>query len=169
MSFLTKKGEQIAQLELSKRILYADKLINGDPISNYNTGVCHDVVAFTLYMRGAKISYSELKSISGQEWLRKFNYLQGNLWNGYSPILPGKAIGFYRKRDNTFFHSAVSTNNLSFIRSVNGYKLGSGWADAVNMKFELGKRKVVKNKDGNIIDIIFIYDNIEINVYISDL
>lgn len=162
MSFITPEGARKAQLDLSERTTVANALLAGtENISKYNTGVCHDVVAYALYMRGARISPSELAESTGQRWLNKFNYLGGQKWNGYSVIPKGKAIGFYRVIDKTFFHSAISTGHMNQIRSVNGFKLGSAWNIHADMKYELGK---IDPTDGT-----FMYDGTKVEVYISDL
>ncbi|MGH1517239.1 hypothetical protein [Chryseobacterium sp. JK1] len=162
MSFITPEGAHKAQLDLSDRTTVANALLAGaESISKYNTGVCHDAVAYALYMRGARISPTELAESAGQRWLHKFNYLGGQKWNGYSVIPKGKAIGFYRLIDKTFFHSAITTGNINEIRSVNGFKLGSAWDIPVNMKYALGK---MNPEDGT-----FMYDGTKIEVYISDL
>ncbi|AZA83708.1 hypothetical protein C1637_14295 [Chryseobacterium lactis] len=161
MSFITPEGARKAQLDSSDRVPVANALLSGlENIVKYNTGVCHDVVAYTLYMRGASISPNELAESTGQAWLRKFNYLGGEKWDGYSVIPKGKAVGFYRLIDKTFFHSAITTGNMDYIRSVNGFKLGSGWNEAVDLSWVLGKM----NEDGT-----FNYDGTKIEVYISSL
>ncbi|REC45399.1 hypothetical protein [Chryseobacterium pennipullorum] len=161
MSFITPEGARKAQLDLSERTTVANALLSGaENISKYNTGVCHDVVAYTLYMNGASISPNELAESAGQKWLTKLDYLSGDKWDGYSIIPKGKAIGFYRLIDKTFFHSAITTGDINYIRSVNGFKLGSAWNEAVDMKWILGK----KNPDGS-----FNYDGTKIEVYISPL
>lgn len=158
---VTPEGARKAQLSLSERAPVAHAVLSGaENISKYNTGVCHDVVAYALYMRGASISPDELTGSSGQKWLNKFNYPAGEKWNGYSPIPKGKAIGFYRLIDKTWFHSAITTGNGNEIRSVNGFTLGSTWSVPVDMKWVLGK----KNSDGT-----FNYDGTKIEVYISPL
>ncbi|WP_228437634.1 hypothetical protein [Chryseobacterium sp. 7] len=118
------------------------------------------MVAYALYMRGARISPTQLAESAGQKWLTLFNYPAGEKWDGYAPIPAGKAIGFYRLIDKTFFHSAITTGNGNEIRSVNGFSLGSAWNVPVDMKWVLGKR----NSDGT-----FNYDGTKIEVYISSL
>ncbi|HAO27735.1 MAG TPA: hypothetical protein DCQ68_08780 [Chryseobacterium indologenes] len=158
---LTPEGATKAQLGPSERATVANALLAGfENISKYNTGVCHDVVAYTLYMRGASISPNDLSELTGQAWLRKFDYMGGEKWDGYSVIPKGKALGFYRLIDKTFFHSAITTENIDYARSVNGGKLGAGWDRPVDFKLELGK----KNEDGT-----FNYDGTKIEVYISSL
>nr|WP_315028651.1 hypothetical protein [uncultured Chryseobacterium sp.] len=161
MSFITPEGAKKAQLDLPDRTSVANALLAGlENVLKYNTGVCHDVVAYTLYMRGASISPNELVESAGQAWLNKFNYPAGEKWDGYSIIPKGKAIGFYRLIDRTFFHSAITTGNMDEIRSVNGFKLGSGWNSPVDLSWVLGK----VNEDGT-----FNYDGTKIEVYISSL
>ncbi|MDR4950578.1 hypothetical protein REB14_00110 [Chryseobacterium sp. ES2] len=161
MSFITPEGARKAQLSLSERAPVAHSILSGEEnISKYNSGVCHDVVAYALYMRGARISPTQLAESAGQKWLTLFNYPAGEKWDGYAPIPAGKAIGFYRLIDKTFFHSAVTTGNGNEIRSVNGFSLGSAWTVPVDMKWVLGK----KNSDGT-----FNYDGTKIEVYISSL
>ena len=161
MSFITPEGARKAQLDSSERKPVANALLAGsENISKYNSGVCHDVVAYALYMYGAKISPSDLAVSVGQGWLNKFNYFGGDKWDGYSIIPKGKAIGFYRLVDKTFFHSAITTGHMNDTRSVNGFSLGSAWSVPVDMKWVLGK----KNEDGT-----FNYDGTKIEVYISPL
>ncbi|MET3036581.1 hypothetical protein ABXT08_10790 [Chryseobacterium sp. NRRL B-14859] len=161
MSFITPEGARKAQLDVSDRASVANALLAGaENIIKYNTGVCHDVVAYTLYMRGADISATELVESAGQRWLHKFDYFGGEKWDGYSIIPKGKAIGFYRLVDKTFFHSAITTGNINEVRSVNGFKLGSGWNERVDLSWVLGNR----NSDGT-----FTYDGTKIEVYISSL
>lgn len=161
MSFITAEGARKAQLDSAQRKPVANALLSGaENISKYNSGVCHDVVAYTLYMYGARISPDELVQSAGQGWLTKLNYPAGDKWDGYSIIPKGKAIGFYRLVDKTFFHSAITTGHMNEIRSVNGFSLGSAWSVPVDMKWVLGKR----NSDGT-----FNYDGTKIEVYISPL
>lgn len=161
MSFITPEGARKAQLDSPQRKPVANALLSGtESISKYNSGVCHDVVAYTLYMFGARISPNELVESTGQRWLTKFNYPAGEKWDGYSIIPKGKAIGFYRLVDKTWFHSAITTGNGNEIRSVNGFSLGSAWTVPVDLKWVLGK----KNADGT-----FNYDGTKIEVYISSL
>ncbi|QNK64555.1 hypothetical protein H7F33_08780 [Pedobacter sp. PAMC26386] len=161
MSFLTPEGAKIAQLSKSDKLPYADKLLSGgENISRYNEGVCHDVVAFALYMFGAEISPSELAKLFGQNWLHKFNYSGGQKWDGSSAISKGKAIGFYRIIDESWFHSAITIENGTEIRSVNGQTLGTSWLGKVDLKRVLGPI----NTDGT-----FNYDRTKIEVYISAL
>ncbi|WP_238640210.1 hypothetical protein [Chryseobacterium elymi] len=158
---ITPKGAQVGQFEPAKKSLISNGLLSGqDEMANYNKGVCHDVVAYALYMRGAAISPDELVRFRAQGWLNKFNYAGGDKWDGYAIIPKGKAIGFYRLRDKTWFHSAVTTGNGAEIRSVNGFSLGTAWSVPVDMKWVLGK----KNEDGT-----FNYDGTKIEVYISPL
>ena len=161
MSFITPEGARAAQLSLSERAPVANSILSGaENISKYNSGVCHDAVAYALYMRGADIKPDELADATGQKWLNKFNYTAGEKWDGYSIIPKGKAVGFYRLADKTWFHSAVSTGNNNEIRSVNGFRLGSAWSVPVDLEWVLGK----KNEDGT-----FNYDGTKIEVYISSL
>lgn len=161
MSFLTSEGAHKAQLALSERREIANNLLSGlNNIEKFNTGVCHDVTAYILYMLGAAISPNELVNLYGQRWLDKLNYNRGRKWDGYSVIPKGKAIGFYRPIDKAWFHSAITTGNGSEIRSVNGYSLGTAWSVPVDMRWVLGK----KNSTGT-----FNYDGTEIEVYISPL
>lgn len=159
---ITPKGAHAGQFEPAKKLLISTGLLSGqDDMTQYMKGVCHDVVAYALYMRGAEaISPNDLVAYSGQGWLRKFNYPAGEKWDGYSVIPRGKAIGFYRLADKSWFHSAITTGNCSEIRSVNGLKLGIAWSVPVDMKWVLGKR----NSDGT-----FNYDGTKIEVYISSL
>lgn len=158
---VTPEGARKAQLSLSERAPVAHAVLSGaENISKYSNGVCHDVVAYALYMRGAHISPDQLAGSAGQKWLETFNYPGGKKWDGYSPIPKGKAIGFYRPIDKTWFHSAITTGNGNEIRSVNGFSLGSAWSVPVDMKWVLGK----KNSDGT-----FNYDGTKIEVYISPL
>ncbi|KFF01598.1 hypothetical protein [Chryseobacterium luteum] len=161
MEIITAKGAHAGQLEPIKKSLISNGLLSGqDDIMNYSTGICHDVVAYALYMRGASISADELAGLRGSGWLNKFNYPAGEKWNGYSIIPKGKAIGFYRIRDKKWFHSAITTGNGAEIRSVNGFSLGTAWSVPADMKWVLGKR----NPDGT-----FNYDGTKIEVYISSL
>lgn len=161
MSFITAEGARKAQLSILERQPVANGLLSGmENISKYNSGVCHDVVAYALYMSGARISPDELVASSGQQWLHKFNYSGGEKWDGYSVIPKGKAIGFYRLIDKTWFHSAITTGNGNEIRSVNGHSLGTAWSVPVDLEWVLGKI----NTDGT-----FTYDGTKIEVYISSL
>ncbi|HCA09750.1 hypothetical protein [Chryseobacterium sp.] len=161
MEIITAKGAHAGQLDPIKKTLISNGLLSGqDDMGSYNKGICHDVVAYALYMRGAAISPSELVQYHAQGWLNKFDYSGGEKWDGYSVIPKGKAIGFYRIRDKTWFHSAVTTGSGSEIRSVNGFSLGTAWSVPVDMKWVLGKR----NADGT-----FNYDGTKIEVYISPL
>lgn len=161
MEIITAKGAHAGQLDPMKKNAISNALLSGaDSINNYNNGICHDAVAYALYMRGAAISPSELAGLNGLSWLKKFNYSGGEKWNGYAIIPKGKAIGFYRVRDKTWFHSAITTGNGSEVRSVNGFALGTAWSVPVDMKWVLGKR----NSDGT-----FNYDGTKIEVYISPL
>ncbi|MDR6548196.1 hypothetical protein J2810_004283 [Chryseobacterium rhizosphaerae] len=61
MSFVTPEGARKAQLSVTEREPVAHAVLSGaENISKYNTGVCHDVVAYALYMRGARISPTQL-------------------------------------------------------------------------------------------------------------
>ncbi|WP_412850679.1 hypothetical protein ACL0VS_19320 [Chryseobacterium sp. PMSZPI] len=161
MSFITAEGAKAAQLSLSERAPVTQSLLSGtENISKYNSGVCHDVVAYALYMRGANINPNELADSVGQKWLNKFNYLGGDKWDGYSIIPRGKAVGFYRIVDRTWFHSAITTGIDNKVRSVNGAKLGQDWSELIDLPWVLGK----KNEDGT-----FNYDGTKIEVYISPL
>jgi len=161
MSFVTAEGARKAQLSQSERLPIANAMLSGsENISKYNSGVCHDVVGYALYMLGSGIAPDDLVELYGQKWLNKFNYSGGQKWNGYSVIPKGKAIGFYRLIDKTWFHSAISTGNGNEIRSVNGLALGTAWSVPVDLKWVLGKI----NPDGT-----FNYDGTKIEVYISSL
>jgi hypothetical protein len=160
MAFITAEGAKKAQLSASDKLGVANALLSGlENISKYNSGVCHDVVAYTLYMLGAEISPNDLTVFYGQNWLSKFNYLGGQKWNGNSFLPKGKAIGFYRPIDKTWFHSAITTGNGTEIRSVNGHSLGTSWFAPADLCF-LGK----SDSDGT-----FKYDGTKIEVYISPL
>ncbi len=75
---VTPEGARKAQLSLSERAPVAHAVLSGaENISKYSKGVCHDVVAYTLYMRGAKISPDQLAGSAGQKWLETFNYSGG--------------------------------------------------------------------------------------------
>ncbi|MDR6923856.1 MULTISPECIES: hypothetical protein [Chryseobacterium] len=162
MEIITPKGAHIGQMDSISKARIGNSLIEGsDDIIHYNKGVCHDAVGYTMYMLGAKITPDELTMYSGQGWLKKFNYPEGEKWDGYSVIPKGKAIGFYRLKDKTWFHSALSTGNGAEIRSVNGFKLGTTWSVPADMKWVLGKRNT---EDGT-----FNYDGTKIEVYISSL
>jgi hypothetical protein len=51
MSFITAEGARKAQLDSAQRKPVANALLSGaENISKYNSGVCHDVVAYTLYV-----------------------------------------------------------------------------------------------------------------------
>ena len=161
MSFLTPLGASIAQLSNSDKRVYANNFLSGGlNIADYNEGVCHDVVAFALYMSGAQISPTQLAKLYGQNWLSVFNYSGGQKWDGSSPITKGKAIGFYRAIDQTWFHSAIAAENGTKIRSVNGQTLGTMWLNDIDLKRVLG----TINSDGT-----FNYDRTKIEVYISPL
>lgn len=161
MSFITPEGARKAQLSVAERHPVANALLSGsENIVKYNSGVCHDAVAYTLFMLGARISPDDLVNSTGQKWLTKFDYPGGEKWDGYSVIPKGKAIGFYRLIDKAWFHSAITTGNGNEIRSVNGFSLGSAWSVPVDMKWVLGKM----NADGT-----FNYDGAKIEVYISPL
>ncbi|NIF05150.1 hypothetical protein F3J23_06810 [Chryseobacterium sp. Tr-659] len=161
MSVLTPEGITKAQLSLSERASVSNAVLSGaENISKYTSGICHDAVAYALYMRGAAISPTQIAESLGRGWLSVFNYSAGEKWDGYTPIPRGKAIGFYRVADKAWFHSAITTGSGNEIRSVNGFALGSTWSVPVDMKWVLGKI----NSDGT-----FNYDGTKIEVYISSL
>ncbi|CAM3767844.1 Urea amidohydrolase [Flavobacterium branchiophilum] len=160
MSVINPLGALEAQKSSVARSDIGYKLLTGgENISRYNSGICHDVVAYTLYMLGSHISPNELVQNKGQEWLDKFNYLGGKKWDGTPFLDRGKAIGFYRLIDRKFFHSAISTGNGTEIRSVNGHSLGTTWLVPSNLSC-LGAR----DDDGT-----YRYDGTKIEVYISSL
>ncbi|GEM55837.1 hypothetical protein B0A58_08795 [Flavobacterium branchiophilum NBRC 15030 = ATCC 35035] len=161
MSNITTIGALEAQKSSTERLNLGNKLLSGgEDISRYNMGVCHDVVAYTIYMLRPSISPSNLVVLKGQEWLTRFNYLeQGKEWNGDPFLERGKAIGFYRLVDKTFFHSAISTGFGTEIRSVNGLTLGASWLFPSNLS-SLGTRSA----DGT-----YRHDGTNIKVYISSL
>jgi hypothetical protein len=160
MKTITADGAKKARLSASGRLDFANLLLSGaENISKYNNGVCHDVVAYTLYMLGSEISLNDFTVFYGQYWISKFNYFAGQKWNGNSFLPKGKAIGFYRLIDKTWFHSAITTGNGTEIRSVNGHSLGAAWSLPSNLCF-LGK----SDSDG-----AFKYDGTKIEVYISPL
>ena len=160
MGIITTEGAKKAQLSTFDKLTTANALLSGaENIAKYNSGICHDVVAYALYMLGAQISPNDLVEFNGDTWLSKFNYFGGQKWNGNSFIAKGKAIGFYRLADRKFFHSAISTGRGTEIRSVNGHSLGTSWFAPADLSI-LGRM----DSDGT-----FRYDGTKIEVYISSL
>jgi hypothetical protein len=155
---LTTLGAQAAMLGTTEKQILANRLISGENINPYTNGVCYDTVAYVRYLLNAQITPDELTLLQGQDWRNKFNFTHGVKWLGMTPIPTGTAVGFFRLIDRTVFHAALGVGG-SFIRAVNGGKLGAGWQN-VNLKNVLG----TANQDG-----AFEYDGTKIYVYLSRL
>ena len=157
---LTPLGAYAAQKALCDREATTQGLLNGTiDISIYSKGVCHDAAAFMRYMLGASISPDELVTTFAQHWLLKFAYKQGMLWNRRQNISRGSLVGFYRERDQKFFHSGIAIGGHK-MRAVNGGLLGMGWSHTVDLNEALGPQTS---------DASFMYDGTPIKVYISRL
>jgi hypothetical protein len=81
------------------------------------------------------------------------------LWNGYSALPYGRAIGFYDVKAGHIFHSAVAVGDI-YIRSINGGTLGQNWSDRIDLTKALPY--MGRNREGN-----FTHQKKPIIVYIS--
>lgn len=159
-NIITPEGAKAAQLGLAERQKIGNDLLDGKKnISVYNRGICFDVVAYTKYMLGADISPQELFQTRTQGWLPKFNFPSGVKWTG-GTIPRGKAVGFFRVIDKTWFHAAISTGNGTEVRSINSLELGYTWLKPANLKTVMGH----PNPDGT-----FNFDGTKIEIYLSNL
>lgn len=160
---LTDAGAHAGQLGAPERQALGRKLLQGsEEVTKYTTGVCYDAAVFVRYMLGSRISQDTVLTLGGQAWVpilfpRPFN--AGSEWDGASAITAGTALGFYRLRDNQFFHAAISTGGTK-LRGINSIHLGPGWSEEVDMRTALG----APGADGT-----FTYDRTPIRVYLSSV
>jgi hypothetical protein len=125
---LTKLGEQKAKLDAPKRVPFAKSLMSSKAparVEDYMAGVCYDAVAYVRYLLGANISYQQLTTTSGNDWIPFLD--QGKSWTG-GAIPEGTAVVF-RRPNKGAFHAAVSLGGTK-VRGINGGKLGTGWVIA---------------------------------------
>lgn len=161
---LTPKGAHAAQLgHMEKHTLGRNLMLGMFDINEFlQSGVCYDSVAFVRYLLGARITNDDLLRISGNDWLRKFDFEHGSQWDGRSPIPHGTAIGFANKPEqkviHIVFHAALAIGGTE-ARGVNGYRLGPGWRETLDLKKVLSRAPMG----------FFNYDNRQIRVYLSRL
>ncbi|MFS2325766.1 hypothetical protein U2P60_10240 [Brucella sp. H1_1004] len=161
---LTGYGENFVRSDRSSQFYRGHQLAAAQDIGDQvdidvKDGICYDITAYMRFLLGASISEHTLRGTSGQNWIPLLNFRAGELWNGYSSLPYGRAIGFYDVRAGHIFHSAVSVGDV-FIRSINGGALGQQWSDRVDLTKALPY--IARNRDGS-----FNFQKKTIFVYIS--
>lgn len=133
MQRLTDKGAHAAQQGDPERREAFERIVSGsEDIGDYTTGICYDTVGFAWFLAG-RATLDDLQDKGGQGWLDVFNFDGGTLWKG-EDIPAGSAVGFLRdKQDPGYFHAALGCGGTT-IRGVNGFLLGAGWSEPVNLK-----------------------------------
>ncbi len=110
-----------------------ERLLDGvEDITTYTPGVCYDAVAFIQYLRGL-VTSDQLTETGGEAWINPLRLFMGTQWAG-EDIPRGSAVGFERVGGYKpgFFHAAVATGGTR-IRAINGYKLGNGWSETIDL------------------------------------
>jgi hypothetical protein len=154
---LTPLGAKAAQLGPAERKQLATKIIKGENVDKYTSGVCYEAAAFVRFLATDKIKPDDLISVAGDVWLQRLGFVGAPVWDGKSGFKTGAAIGFFRVPDKKLFHVGIATGS-STIRAVNGHALGNGWQ-------EVDLRKVLKNVDPA--EKTFEYDRARIKVLIG--
>ena len=157
-NWLTPAGKKTLKYSQSKKKSLAFNLLHGDNITKYIGGMCFDAAAYIRFLENSKLKpdFLSTKEIN-KERFDTFQFTYGQIWDGQSLILPGKAIGFYRLPTGIFFHVAIAIGG-HYIRGVNGHDLGIAWSQKINLKTVLKEA----NPDGT-----FNYMNARTRVYIS--
>lgn len=152
---LTPLGAQVLTMGDKERKTHGDKLVKGGDINKYVSGVCYEVAAYVRALLSTKVKPNDILNVVGDAWQKKL-FTGGKEWDGKAALPAGTAIGFFRMRDNKFFHAGIATGG-SKIRAVNGHLLGTGWTE-VDLKKVLGAADAEKQ---------FTYDNTKIKVYVG--
>ncbi|WP_343313269.1 hypothetical protein AAIB41_10390 [Brucella sp. BE17] len=161
---LTPKGKEAALGSPEEKADLYDKLLKGKEEDGGNIadyvykGICYEAVAYVRYLKGGSISFEDIVTLSGDKWVPKLKFEDGQVWNGTMHLETGKAIGFKRVSPiQEFFHAGI-TSGGTYIRAINGKLLGEKWTKSINIVDVLGTR----NPDGT-----FNFDRSKIKVYIS--
>jgi len=151
---LTPEGARAAQLGDPEANGLLQRLLGGEEITTYTTGVCYDTVAFCSFLgRRFGITADDLVGRSGLDWLASFSFDSGAQWTSGS-IDTGAAVGF--RRADGFFHAAVGVGG-SQVRGVNGLHLSPGWSVPVDLTTVLSDA----DEEG-----AFAYDGTKIKVFV---
>lgn len=136
---LTPTGIKSAKLDEKERKALGLRIVKGDDIIKYvQRPVCYEAAAYVRFLLGTTIDAAEVAKIKGKAWELKLALKAGTAWNGSAAVPPGVALGFFRQRDQKFFHAAVSAGG-TLVRAVNGGPLGTTWIKPVDLKHVLGK------------------------------
>ena len=157
-------GENFVRRDRSSQFYRGHQLAAAQDISDHVTidvkdGICYDITAYMRFLLGAGISEHTLRGTSGQNWIPLLNFKAGELWNGYSALPYGRAIGFYDVKAGHLFHSAVAVGDI-YIRSINGGTLGQDRIDRIDLT--KAPTYMGRNREGN-----FTHQKKPIIVYIS--